>query len=85
VVLVWPFDSIVVLAITVGVWLVVIGVFEIVSAFGIRKDANKVEYLSVADPWADRHGQQGRSTTLTRAGRQGSWREAGAGSVRVVR
>ena len=42
VVLAWPFDSIVVLALTAGIWLVVIGVFEIVSAFGIRKDANKI-------------------------------------------
>ncbi|HEY2499936.1 MAG TPA: HdeD family acid-resistance protein [Mycobacterium sp.] len=32
-----PFDSIVTLAIVVGVWFVVIGVFEIVSSFGIRK------------------------------------------------
>ena len=38
----WPFDSIVVLAITIGVWLVIMGGFEIVSAFGIRKDANKI-------------------------------------------
>lgn len=32
-----PFESIITLAIVVGVWLVVIGAFEIVSAFGIRK------------------------------------------------
>ena len=43
VVMAWPFDSIVVLAITIGVWLVIMGVFEIVSAFGIRKDANKLQ------------------------------------------
>jgi uncharacterized membrane protein HdeD (DUF308 family) len=42
VVMAWPFDSIVVLAITTGVWLVIMGVFEIVSAFGIRKDTNKI-------------------------------------------
>ena len=42
VVMAWPFDSIVVLAITTGVWLVIMGVFEIVSAFGIRKDATKI-------------------------------------------
>ena len=35
-----PFESIVTLAIVVGIWLIVIGVFEVVSAFGIRK-ANK--------------------------------------------
>ena len=37
VVLASPFTSIVTLAIVVGVWFVVIGVFEIVSSFGIRK------------------------------------------------
>jgi uncharacterized membrane protein HdeD (DUF308 family) len=37
VVIAYPFDSIVTLAIVVGVWFVVIGVFEIVSSFGIRK------------------------------------------------
>jgi Short repeat of unknown function (DUF308) len=37
VVLAWPFDSIVILALVAGIWLVVIDVFEIVSAFQIRK------------------------------------------------
>ena len=37
VVLAWPFDSIVILAIVAGSWLIVIGGFEIVSAFQIRK------------------------------------------------
>ena len=37
VVLAWPFDSIVILALVVGIWLVVIGVFEIVSALQLRK------------------------------------------------
>src|ERR1700743_2159758 len=37
VVIAYPFGSIITLAIVVGVWLVVIGVFEIVSSFGIRK------------------------------------------------
>ncbi|WP_082986267.1 HdeD family acid-resistance protein [Mycobacterium gordonae] len=32
-----PFDSIITLALVVGVWCIVIGVFEIASAFGIRK------------------------------------------------
>jgi uncharacterized membrane protein HdeD (DUF308 family) len=32
-----PFESIVTLTIVVGIWLLVIGVFEVVSAFGIRK------------------------------------------------
>ena len=37
VVLASPLESIVTLAIVVGVWFVVIGIFEIVSSFGIRK------------------------------------------------
>jgi uncharacterized membrane protein HdeD (DUF308 family) len=32
-----PFDSIATLTVVVGVWLIVIGVFEVVSSFGIRK------------------------------------------------
>jgi uncharacterized membrane protein HdeD (DUF308 family) len=38
IVLAWPFDSIAVLALVVGIWLVVIGVLEIVGAFAIRKE-----------------------------------------------
>ncbi|MCV7195410.1 HdeD family acid-resistance protein [Mycobacterium angelicum] len=38
-----PFASIITLAIVVGVWLVVIGVFEIVSAFGIRKASQSLQ------------------------------------------
>lgn len=38
VVLVWPFDSIVVLTLVTGVWLVILGVIEIVRSFQIRKD-----------------------------------------------
>ena len=37
-----PFESIVTLAMVVGVWLIVIGVFEVVSAFGIRKAAKSL-------------------------------------------
>ena len=39
VVLAWPFDSIIVLVLVTGVWLVVMGVVQIVQAFQIRKDA----------------------------------------------
>lgn len=42
VVLASPFSSIVTLAIVVGVWFVVIGVFEIVSSFGIRKASKEL-------------------------------------------
>jgi uncharacterized membrane protein HdeD (DUF308 family) len=37
-----PFKSILTLAIVVGVWLIVIGIFEVVLAFGIRKAAKSV-------------------------------------------
>ena len=32
-----PFQSIATLTVVVGIWLIVIGVFEVVSSFGIRK------------------------------------------------
>ena len=37
-----PFDSLAVLTLVVGIWLIVIGVFEVVSAFGIRKAGKNV-------------------------------------------
>ena len=37
-----PFESIATLTEVVGIWLIVIGVFEVVSAFGIRKAAKDV-------------------------------------------
>lgn len=42
VVLAYPFDSIVTLALVAGIWLIVLGVFEIISAFGIRKAGKTV-------------------------------------------
>jgi uncharacterized membrane protein HdeD (DUF308 family) len=42
VVLAAPFASIVALAIVVGVWLIVIGVFEVVSAFVMRRGGTKI-------------------------------------------
>jgi uncharacterized membrane protein HdeD (DUF308 family) len=41
-----PFDSIVTLALVVGIWFVVIGVFEIISSFGIRKASQTLERQS---------------------------------------
>ena len=38
--LAWPFSSIATLALVIGIWLIVIGIFEIGSAFAIRKDLN---------------------------------------------
>jgi uncharacterized membrane protein HdeD (DUF308 family) len=43
VVLAWPFDSIVTLALVAGIWLIILGVMEIVAGFGMRSDAKKVE------------------------------------------
>lgn len=54
VVLAWPFDSIVVLDLVVGVWLVLIGLMQIAQAFQIRKDAKNVRQTlgPVAEPMA---------------------------------
>jgi uncharacterized membrane protein HdeD (DUF308 family) len=40
-----PIDSLVLLAWVVGIWLIVMGVFEIVSSFGIRRASTKVDDL----------------------------------------
>jgi uncharacterized membrane protein HdeD (DUF308 family) len=42
-VLVWPFDSIAVLTVAVGIWLVIIGITQIVQAFHTRKSANAAQ------------------------------------------
>lgn len=34
----WPLDSVATLTVVVGVWLVVLGIMEVVVSFGIRKD-----------------------------------------------
>lgn len=54
VVVAWPFDSIVALDIVSGIWLVLIGLLQIVQAFRIRKDAKKVRRTldPVAQPMA---------------------------------
>ncbi|ULE32624.1 HdeD family acid-resistance protein [Mycobacterium sp. IDR2000157661] len=43
-----PFESIETLTIVVGIWLIVLGVFEIVSAFGIRKASKNLATLTGA-------------------------------------
>lgn len=45
VMLAYPFTSLVALAFAVGVWLIVIGVFEIVTAFGIRRTSKTLSSL----------------------------------------
>jgi len=42
IVLASPFSSLATLTLVVGAWLVVIGIFEIVSSFGIRKASNNI-------------------------------------------
>ncbi|MGV0792212.1 HdeD family acid-resistance protein [Mycolicibacterium sp. XJ1819] len=39
VILASPFESLAVLTLVVGIWLIVLGVFEVVAAFGIRKSS----------------------------------------------
>jgi uncharacterized membrane protein HdeD (DUF308 family) len=46
VVLAYPFDSIVTLALVVGIWLVVLGVVEIIAGLGMRSDVKKVEKVT---------------------------------------
>jgi uncharacterized membrane protein HdeD (DUF308 family) len=46
IVLAYPFDSIVTLAFVAGIWLVVLGVIEVISGFGMRSDAKKVENVA---------------------------------------
>ena len=43
IVLASPFDSLATLVLVVGIWLIVIGVFEVVSAFGIRKAGKEIK------------------------------------------
>ncbi len=53
-----PFESLAILTLIVGIWLVVIGVFEIVSSFGIRSASKRV-----TTPWrADRPARPDRPT-----------------------
>jgi uncharacterized membrane protein HdeD (DUF308 family) len=45
-----PFESIAVLTMVVGIWLVVIGVFEIASSFGIRSASKKLSNALSGEP-----------------------------------
>src|SRR6476660_727175 len=42
IVLAYPFDSLVTLTLVIGIWLIIIGVMEIISSFGIRSDEKKL-------------------------------------------
>jgi uncharacterized membrane protein HdeD (DUF308 family) len=43
IVLAYPFDSIITLTLVVGIWLIIIGVFEIISSFRLRSDGKKLK------------------------------------------
>ena len=43
IVLAYPLDSIITLTLVVGIWLIIIGLFEIISAFGLRSDGKKLK------------------------------------------
>jgi uncharacterized membrane protein HdeD (DUF308 family) len=45
-----PFESLAILTLIVGIWLVVIGVFEIVSSFGIRSASKSVHKALAGGP-----------------------------------
>src|SRR3984957_8473074 len=45
-----PFESLAILTLVVGIWLIVIGVFEIVSSFGIRSASNRVHQALAGGP-----------------------------------
>jgi uncharacterized membrane protein HdeD (DUF308 family) len=48
--LAWPLQSLETLTRVVGIWLIVIGVFEVVSSFGIRKASKGLEGAAQAPP-----------------------------------
>ena len=45
-----PFESLAILILIVAIWLVVIGIFEIVSSFGIRGASKRVDKALTAAP-----------------------------------
>jgi uncharacterized membrane protein HdeD (DUF308 family) len=47
-VLAYPFDSIVTLALVVGIWLIILGAVEVISGFGMRSDVKRVEPLTAS-------------------------------------
>lgn len=45
-----PFESLAILTLIVGIWLVIIGVFEIVSSFGIRSASKRLDNVLAGGP-----------------------------------
>ncbi|WP_299561972.1 HdeD family acid-resistance protein [uncultured Mycolicibacterium sp.] len=48
--LAWPFESLAVLTLVVGVWLIVLGVFEVIAAFSFRKSVRNLKDALDAAP-----------------------------------
>jgi uncharacterized membrane protein HdeD (DUF308 family) len=46
VVLAYPISSLVTLALVVGIWLIIVGVMEVISGFSVRSDAKKLEKIT---------------------------------------
>ena len=67
VVLAYPFDSIETLALVVGVWLLILGITEVVSGFGMRNDAKKLERTT---GWPVRGTPQPAPTQLQHSGNE---------------
>jgi hypothetical protein len=44
----YPFDSLVILTLVIGIWLIITGVMEIIASFRIRGDQKKLTELRVA-------------------------------------
>ena len=44
-VLAYPFDALRTLVLVAGIWLIILGVMEIVSGFGMRSAANRVAHV----------------------------------------
>ena len=45
-----PFESLAILTLIVGIWLVVIGAFEVVSSFGIRSASKRIGTALAGEP-----------------------------------
>jgi uncharacterized membrane protein HdeD (DUF308 family) len=50
IVLAYPYDSLVTLTLVIGIWLIITGLFEIISGLMIRRDRDKVHELRTPPP-----------------------------------
>ncbi|MGW0250589.1 HdeD family acid-resistance protein [Nocardia goodfellowii] len=71
VLIIWPFESAVTLAWVAGIWLVVLGIMEIITAFRVRSDARLLQVASDYRPAQHRTSEYRPSTadaTIYRSG-----------------